>query len=123
MASLALEEGDCFGRKLKGGGGRVGEETGVVERRVVLVLVDDNFMAPRNLKMDIPESPMREEGDTPSNTEKSKVESKNPLLTLGRKTSSVIAHTSSVHELLECPICTNFMYLPIHQIPNLLFSL
>jgi hypothetical protein len=42
----------------------VGEETLVVERRVVLVVVDDNCMALGNLKMDIPESPMTEEGDT-----------------------------------------------------------
>jgi hypothetical protein len=80
-------------------------------------------MAPGNLKMDIPESPMKEEGNTPSNTEESEVESKNPLLTLGRKTSSATAHTNSVHELLECPVCTNSMYPPIHQVPNLLFSL
>ncbi len=91
----------------------MGEETKVVER-IVIVVVNDNCMTPRNLKMDIPESPMREEGDTPSNTEESEVESKNPLLTLRRKTSSAAAHTSSVHELLECPICTNFMYPPIH---------
>jgi hypothetical protein len=25
------------------------------------------------------------------------------------------APTSSVHELLECPVCTNSMYPPIHQ--------
>jgi hypothetical protein len=54
-----------------------------VERRVVVVVVDDNCMAPGNLKMDIPESPMKEERDTPSNTKESEVESKNPLLTLG----------------------------------------
>ena len=24
--------------------------------------------------------------------------------------------TSSVHELLECPVCTNSMYPPIHQV-------
>jgi hypothetical protein len=117
---LALEEGNSLGRKL--GWGRVREETRVVER-VVVIVVDDNCMAPGNLKMDIPESPMREEGDTPSSTEESEVESKNPLLTLGRKTSSAAAHTSSVHELLECPVCTNSMYPPIHQVPNLLFSL
>jgi hypothetical protein len=58
----------------------VGEETKVVEKRVVVV-VNDNCMAPGNLKMDIPESPMREEGNTPSNTDESEVESKNPLLT------------------------------------------
>jgi E3 ubiquitin-protein ligase SIAH1 len=100
----------------------VGEETGVAER-VVVIVVDDNCMAPGNLKMGIPESPLREEGDTPSSTEESEVESKNPLLTLGRKTSAAAAHTSSVHELLECPVCTNSMYPPIHQVPNLLFSL
>jgi hypothetical protein len=66
---------------------------------------------------------MKEERDTPSNTKESKVESKNPLLTLGWKTSFVAAHTNSVHELLECLICTNFMYPPIHQVPNLLFFL
>ncbi|CAN1793945.1 E3 ubiquitin-protein ligase SINAT3 [Linum perenne] len=27
-------------------------------------------------------------------------------------------HTSSVHELLECPVCTNSMYPPIHQCQN-----
>jgi hypothetical protein len=51
-----------------------------VGKRVVVV-VNDNCMAPGNLKMDIPESPMREEGNTPSNTDESEVESKNPLLT------------------------------------------
>lgn len=30
---------------------------------------------------------------------------------------SVVA-ASSVHELLECPVCTNSMYPPIHQCPN-----
>ncbi|CAK9235294.1 unnamed protein product [Sphagnum jensenii] len=80
-------------------------------------------MALGNLKMDILESPMKEEGDTPSITEESEVESKNPLLTLRRKTSFVVAHTNSVHELLECLVCTNSMYPPIHQVPNLLFSL
>jgi hypothetical protein len=43
-----LEEGDYLGRKL--GGGRVGEETGVVERTLIIV-VDNNYMAPGNLKM------------------------------------------------------------------------
>jgi hypothetical protein len=108
-----LEEGDYLGRKLGRGGGRVGEETRVVERRVVVV-VNDNCIALGNLKMDIPKSPIKEEGDTPSNTEKSEVESKNPLLTLRQKTSFAAAHTNSVHELLECPICTNSMYPPIH---------
>jgi hypothetical protein len=45
----------------------VGKEIGVVETKVVVV-VDDNCMALGNLKMDIPKSPMKEEGNTPSNT-------------------------------------------------------
>lgn len=28
----------------------------------------------------------------------------------------VISPTSGVHELLECPVCTNSMYPPIHQV-------
>ncbi|KAI7986701.1 E3 ubiquitin-protein ligase SINAT3 [Camellia lanceoleosa] len=30
--------------------------------------------------------------------------------------SSTIHLTTSVHELLECPVCTNSMYPPIYQI-------
>ena len=30
-------------------------------------------------------------------------------------------HTTSVHELLECPVCTNSMYPPIHQVWPLFF--
>ncbi|XP_040938772.1 E3 ubiquitin-protein ligase SINAT3 isoform X2 [Gossypium hirsutum] len=30
--------------------------------------------------------------------------------------SAVHASTTSVHELLECPVCTNSMYPPIHQV-------
>jgi E3 ubiquitin-protein ligase SIAH1 len=30
--------------------------------------------------------------------------------------STVIAPATSVHELLECPVCTNSMYPPIHQV-------
>lgn len=29
---------------------------------------------------------------------------------------SNVAVTSSVHELLECPVCLNAMYPPIHQV-------
>ncbi|XP_050153798.1 E3 ubiquitin-protein ligase SINAT3-like isoform X3 [Malus sylvestris] len=31
-------------------------------------------------------------------------------------TGSNIPGTTSVHELLECPVCTNSMYPPIHQV-------
>ena len=29
---------------------------------------------------------------------------------------ATIHPTTSVHELLECPVCTNSMYPPIHQV-------
>jgi hypothetical protein len=88
-------------------------------------------MAPGTVKMEVPGSPMRDGGDTPSSIESSEVESallsKSTLTTttLGRKVASGAAAPphSNVHELLECPVCTNSMYPPIHQVPNLLFSL
>lgn len=33
-----------------------------------------------------------------------------------------IHSTTSVHELLECPVCTNSMYPPIHQVCSLFLS-
>jgi hypothetical protein len=30
--------------------------------------------------------------------------------------SSMVASGRSVHELLECPVCINSMYPPIHQV-------
>lgn len=33
---------------------------------------------------------------------------------LGRKVA--VYSTNGVHELLECPVCTNLMYPPIHQV-------
>uniref|UniRef100_A0A7N2MI31 RING-type E3 ubiquitin transferase n=1 Tax=Quercus lobata TaxID=97700 RepID=A0A7N2MI31_QUELO len=33
---------------------------------------------------------------------------------------TAITPATSVHELLECPVCTNSMYPPIHQMKNLL---
>jgi hypothetical protein len=77
-------------------------------------------MAPSNVKMEIPESPIRE-GDTPSSTEsetESGAVSKSTLTSVTRKAAGTPA--SSVHELLECPVCTNSMYPPIHQVghPN-----
>lgn len=30
--------------------------------------------------------------------------------------SGLLPTTTSVHELLECPVCTNSMYPPIHQV-------
>ena len=34
----------------------------------------------------------------------------------------VISPATGVHELLECPVCTNSMYPPIHQVRLLAFS-
>lgn len=36
--------------------------------------------------------------------------------------SAIHPGTTSVHELLECPVCTNSMYPPIHQVFSLLYS-
>lgn len=35
--------------------------------------------------------------------------------------AGLISPATSVHELLECPVCTNSMYPPIHQVPFLSF--
>lgn len=35
--------------------------------------------------------------------------------------ASAIPPATSVHELLECPVCTNSMYPPIHQVYILVF--
>ena len=34
----------------------------------------------------------------------------------GGGAGGMVAPGSSVHELLECPVCTNSMYPPIHQV-------
>ena len=35
---------------------------------------------------------------------------------IGGIPAQVISPATSVHELLECPVCTNSMYPPIHQV-------
>lgn len=35
---------------------------------------------------------------------------------LNAAASGLLPTTTSVHELLECPVCTNSMYPPIHQV-------
>ncbi len=121
----------------RGGVGRPGKKRKVWRRKgwvrrgrssrlVVSILF---CMAPGTVKMEVPESPMRDGGDTPSSIESSEVESallsKATLTTtaLGRKAAGAAAAPphSNVHELLECPVCTNSMYPPIHQV--LLWSL
>ncbi|PKI64170.1 hypothetical protein CRG98_015445, partial [Punica granatum] len=50
----------------------------------------------------------------------------NPIAAAGANVSpasnivgpTAIAPATSVHELLECPVCTNSMYPPIHQCHN-----
>lgn len=35
---------------------------------------------------------------------------------VGPSVKAAVSPTSGVHELLECPVCTNSMYPPIHQV-------
>jgi E3 ubiquitin-protein ligase SIAH1 len=101
----------------------------VEEERVRSISIILLCMALGNVKTEVPESAMRE-GEMPSSIE-SEAETAaafaskttTPLTTatlVRRKVSSGggAAPTSSVHELLECPVCTNSMYPPIHQCPN-----
>jgi E3 ubiquitin-protein ligase SIAH1 len=37
----------------------------------------------------------------------------------GAVAGPLITPSTSVHELLECPVCTNSMYPPIHQVRTL----
>ncbi len=97
------------------------------EERVRSISIILLCMALGNVKTEVPESAMRE-GEMPSSIE-SEVETAaafaskttTPITTatlVRRKVSSGggAAPTSSVHELLECPVCTNSMYPPIHQV-------
>lgn len=64
---------------------------------------------------DIPESEMVESTNLLSNSGEIR------KLTLGRTWSipvnkSGVGSSNSVHELLECPVCANSMYPPIHQV-------
>jgi hypothetical protein len=100
----------------------------VEEERVRSISIVLLCMALGNVKTEVPESAMRE-GEMASSIE-SEAETAaafasktttTPLTTatlVRRKVSSGggAAPTSSVHELLECPVCTNSMYPPIHQV-------
>lgn len=64
---------------------------------------------------DIPESEMVESTNLLSNSGEIR------KLSLGRTWSipvnkSGVGSSNSVHELLECPVCANSMYPPIHQV-------
>ncbi|KAL3692597.1 hypothetical protein R1sor_006248 [Riccia sorocarpa] len=62
------------------------------------------------------ESPSRK-GETPSSV--AEVETMFiPKISLSNPGKPGATPASSVHELLECPVCTNSMYPPIHQCPN-----
>jgi hypothetical protein len=63
------------------------------------------------------ESPSRK-GETPSNV--ADVEAIfMPKISLTGSGKAGASPASSVHELLECPVCTNSMYPPIHQVSNI----
>ena len=70
-------------------------------------------MAPTNGCLEVPESPILE-GPSVSNVDLEALDAAKVFITAVAKTS--LAPTSSVHELLECPVCTNSMYPPIHQV-------
>ncbi|KAK8692757.1 hypothetical protein V6N13_070364 [Hibiscus sabdariffa] len=52
----------------------------------------------------------------PHTAAKNGADNANNISSIGSPTAIVPA--SSVNELLECPVCTNSMYPPIHQCPN-----
>jgi hypothetical protein len=63
---------------------------------------------------EVSESPSRK-SETPSNV--SDVEAIfMPKIALAGSGKAGASPASSVHELLECPVCTNSMYPPIHQV-------
>ncbi|KMZ74915.1 E3 ubiquitin-protein ligase SINAT2 [Zostera marina] len=68
--------------------------------------------------MDVPEFHPSNQDSSPIG---SSTESENSQLSK-KIASSVsklgLSSTGSMHELLECPVCTNSMYPPIHQCPN-----
>lgn len=67
-----------------------------------------------NIFTEIPEA---QSVDSESSTTSNEYENIHPVKLL---TSSSVkigsTSTSGVHELLECPVCTNSMYPPIHQV-------
>ncbi|KAK1262489.1 E3 ubiquitin-protein ligase SINAT2 [Acorus gramineus] len=74
-------------------------------------------MAPGNNKsVEVPEFQAMDLELLTSNKKLENVQQNKPSIAPSAKagTSSI----NGVHELLECPICTNLMYPPIHQCPN-----
>lgn len=73
--------------------------------------------------MDVPEFHPSNQDSSPIG---SSTESENSQLSK-KIASSVsklgLSSTGSMHELLECPVCTNSMYPPIHQVISLDFKL
>ena len=73
-------------------------------------------MAPGgNICMDVPESQTsdselsvdrNEHGDVPVSSKHSSISG----------VKAIVSSSSGLHELLECPVCTNSMYPPIHQV-------
>lgn len=66
--------------------------------------------------MDVPESYPTETEFSTVGMETDRVPSYKSSAASGAKAG--ISSTGSVHELLECPVCTNSMYPPIHQVPS-----
>ncbi|URD83727.1 hypothetical protein MUK42_02171 [Musa troglodytarum] len=70
----------------------------------------------QSVSMDIPESQWTEDEFCAVGTETDRIPSYKSSASSGVKAG--ISSGSSVHELLECPVCTNSMFPPIHQCPN-----
>ena len=74
-------------------------------------------MAPSNVCLEVPESPAQEGeiGSSVSNVLEVDAAAVSKVF-ISAPGKAAVAPTSSVHELLECPVCTNSMYPPIHQV-------
>lgn len=72
-------------------------------------------MAPGgNICMDVPESQTSDSELSVDRNDLAEVPPSKPSSVSGVK--AIVSSSSGVHELLECPVCTNSMYPPIHQV-------
>ncbi|ONK55779.1 uncharacterized protein A4U43_C10F900 [Asparagus officinalis] len=69
-----------------------------------------------NICMDVPESQTSDGEQSADRSELRDVPLSKSSSVSGVK--AIVSSSSGVHELLECPVCTNSMYPPIHQCPN-----
>lgn len=63
---------------------------------------------------DVPESETSDYESSIASSELENFQLTKPIV--GSSVKAGVSPTSGVHELLECPVCTNSMYPPIHQV-------